>query len=144
MREFTDSMAELASGVVLVTCQVAGRTWGTTATSFTSVSTDPPTVLVVLTADSRAARAIGATGRFGVLVLAADHVDVARASATPGAPKFLGVVEHALARVDCDVAERLEVADHVVFFGRVRAAHAARDEREPLLYHRRRYTCLSS
>lgn len=144
MGEFTDSMAELASGVVLVTCRVAGRTWGATATSFTSVSADPPTVLVALAADSRAARAIAAGGSFGVLVLAAEHVEVARAAAVPGAAKFLDAVDDALARVDCDVFDCREVADHVVFFGRVRAAHVARDEREPLLYHRRRYVCLSS
>jgi flavin reductase ActVB len=144
MREFTDSMAELASGVVLVTCEVAGRMWGATATSFTSVSADPPTVLVALAAASQAARAIRATGRFGVLVLAAEHVEVARASAVPGAAKFLGAVDDALARVDCDVVDRLEIGGHLVFFGRVRDAQAARDEREPLLYHRRRYVCLSS
>jgi flavin reductase ActVB len=144
MREFTDSMAELASGVVLVTSRIGGRTWGTTATSFTSVSADPPTVLVALAADSRAARAIDETGRFGVLVLAAEHVDVARASAVPGAAKFLGPVDDALARVVGDVVDRHEVADHVVFFGRVRDAQATHDERAPLLYHRRRYVCLSS
>jgi flavin reductase len=134
---FKDAMSALASGVVLVTCSVAGRTWGTTVTSFTSVAADPPTVLVSLRSDSTAAAAIDASMRYGVVVLAPEHEELARACSIPGALKFVEVDETP-ARLECVVVRTVRIADHTVFFGRVVAAHAAGDEAEPLLDHRRR------
>jgi flavin reductase (DIM6/NTAB) family NADH-FMN oxidoreductase RutF len=142
---FTDAMSQLANGVVLVTCSVGGRTWGVTVTSFTSVSADPPTVLVSLRAGSTAARAIAATRRYGVVVLAAEHEEIARASSLRGADKFLADgLDDAPARLVCDVVHTLELGSHVVYVGRVVAAQSAGDDVEPLLYHRRSYLCPSS
>jgi len=135
---FADAMSELANGVVLVTCSVAGRTWGTTVTSFTSVAAEPPTVLISLRSSSTAACAIDETLRFGVVMLAADHEELARALSIPGALKFVEV-DDALARLECDVVKSVRTGDHTVFFGRVVAAHSAGDDADPLLYHRRRY-----
>jgi flavin reductase (DIM6/NTAB) family NADH-FMN oxidoreductase RutF len=139
---FGEAMSALASGVVVVTCRVDGRVWGTTVTAFASVSADPPTVLVSLDSGSRAAQAIAETGAFGVSLLAADQTAVARFCAQPGAAKFLDpsgeAFGGALAQLDCDVSDDIVVADHTVFFGRVVAAHAAGDA-DPLVYHRRGY-----
>ena len=141
---FLDAMAELARGVALVTCSVDGRTWGTTVTSFTSVAVDPPTVLVALQTDGRAARAIAADGRYGVVLLSAHQLELARAAAQPGAAKFLDErrLRGALARFECDVVSTAVIGETTVFYGEVRAAHAGRGR--PLLHHRRRYTWPSS
>jgi flavin reductase (DIM6/NTAB) family NADH-FMN oxidoreductase RutF len=153
--EFTDAMSTLASGVVLVTCLIDDRPWGTTATSFASVSADPPTVLVSLRAESAGARAIAAARRFGVSILAQDQLHVARHASLPGAPKFLEpfvesregrtetpVVAGALAHLDCELFRELRVADHTVFFGRVRLARGPHPG-TPLLYHGRDYRALA-
>ena len=87
--DFAEAMSALASGVVLVTCWIGDRPWGMTVTAFASVSADPPTVLVSLSAGATSARAITATRRFGVSILAADQLAVARHGSTPGATKFL-------------------------------------------------------
>ena len=87
--EFADAMSTLASGVVLVTCRLADRPWGMTVTAFASVSAYPPTVLVSLGAGTASARAIAATGAFGVSILSRDQVDVAEYGAARGAAKFL-------------------------------------------------------
>jgi flavin reductase (DIM6/NTAB) family NADH-FMN oxidoreductase RutF len=148
--EFAAAMSELASGVVLVTSRVGGRPWGTTVTAFTSVSADPPTILVSLCTELASARAIAETGRFGVSVLADEHEAVARYGAVRGATKFLEpfadpaggrcpVVAGALAHLDCEVSRSVVVADHLVFFGRVLEART-RSEGTPLLYHRRTYS----
>jgi flavin reductase (DIM6/NTAB) family NADH-FMN oxidoreductase RutF len=148
--EFAEAMSALASGVALVTCRLDGRPWGMTVTAFASVSADPPTVLVSIASGSPAARAVDATGRFGVSILAEEQLGVARHGSTPGKPKFLEpfaadggrsltpVVADALAHLDCELADAVRIADHTVYFGRVREARMSRYG-APLLYHRRAY-----
>ena len=148
---FADAMSTLASGVTLVTCRLDGRPWGMTVTAFASVSAHPPTVLVSLRSDSPGARAIAATGAFGVSILSRDQTEIAEYGAAPGAPKFLETlveprdrnsaspaIAQALAHLDCDVVRTVEEADHTVFFGRVQAAHR-RWGGAPLIYHARGY-----
>jgi flavin reductase (DIM6/NTAB) family NADH-FMN oxidoreductase RutF len=136
---FGEAMSALASGVAVVTCRVDGRPWGMTVTAFASVSTDPPTVLVSLGSRSRAAGAIDASGAFGVSILGADQVALARSCAQPGAAKFLdSAAPGALAHLECTVSDAITVADHTVFFGGVEAASAARGG-SALVYHRRGY-----
>ena len=152
---FAEAMSTLASGVVVVTSRRDGRPWGSTVTAFASVSADPPTVLVSLCTNGSAGRAIAATRQFGVSILAEEQLAVALYASAPGKPKFLEafaepdassatpVVAGALAHLDCDVVETVDVADHTIFFGRVRAASAT-DAGAPLVYHRRRYRALAA
>ena len=150
--EFADAMSALASGVVLVTCRVGERPWGMTVTAFASVSADPPTVLVSLGSEGTSARAITATQCFGVSILAAEQFAVARYGSAPGATKFLErfadsgrgaspAVAGSLAHLDCELFETVEVADHTVLFGRVKAVRSSRAG-TALLYHRRAYRTL--
>ena len=153
IREFTDAMSVLASGVTIVTCRHEGRPWGVTVSAFASVSIDPPTVLVSLASDGTAARAIERTRRYGVSILSENQLEVACYGSVPGEAKFLeSVVEPddgsdsiagALAHLECEVCDEIEVADHTVFFGRVVSARSARDGR-PLLHHRRDYRALAT
>lgn len=153
--DFVDAMSGLAGGVALATTWLDGRPWGMTVTAFSSVSLEPPTVLVSLGSETTLARAVDSTGAFGVSVLARRHWALARRGATGGASKFFDAdvahlpglagspaVADALAHVDCEVADRVEVGDHVVFFGRVRFARAA-SQGEPLVYYRRAYRALA-
>jgi flavin reductase (DIM6/NTAB) family NADH-FMN oxidoreductase RutF len=152
--DFADAMSALASGVVLVTGWVDDRPWGMTVTAFASVSAEPPTVLVSLGSGTTSAGAISATRRFGVSILAEEQLAVARFGSEPGAAKFLEalvdpgdgrsdspVVAGALAHLDCELSEAVQIADHTILFGRVRAARASRSG-TPLLYHRRGYRTL--
>jgi flavin reductase (DIM6/NTAB) family NADH-FMN oxidoreductase RutF len=138
--EFAAAMSALASGVVLVTCRVGGRPWGMTVTAFTSVSADPPTVLVSLGSATTSASAILASRRFGINILADGQELVARRGSAPGAPKFLDAlaVPGALAHLECEVVDAVEIGDHTVFFGRVLSARVPH-EGEALVYHRRAY-----
>ncbi len=147
-------MSTLAGGVVIVTSRFAGRPWGMTVTAFTSVSADPPTVLVSLGAGTVSARSIAATGAFGVSILAASQVCAANHASVPGQTKFLDTlidraerrspspaIADALAHLDCHLVDALESADHVVFLGRVRGARRL-GSGDPLLYHGRSYASL--
>jgi flavin reductase (DIM6/NTAB) family NADH-FMN oxidoreductase RutF len=146
---FAEAMSRLASGVAVVTCSRDGRPWGTTVTAVASVSADPPTVLVSLGSTASSADAIAAAGHFGVSLLEQSQQMVARYCSLPGLPKFLEpftreahsgspMISGALAHLDCELVEQLEVADHTVFFGRVRDARSARNG-APLLYFHRDY-----
>jgi len=147
--EFAEAMSALASGVVLVTCWLDGRPWGLTVTAFASVSADPPTVLVSLGSETPSVRAITASGRFGVSILAAEQLPVARFASVPGVAKFLEsftdsgrstspAVAGALAHLDCELSEAIRVPDHTVLFGHVRAVQAS-VAGAPLVYYRRAY-----
>jgi 3-hydroxy-9,10-secoandrosta-1,3,5(10)-triene-9,17-dione monooxygenase reductase component len=149
--EFAEALSSLASGVVLVSSRLVVRPWGTTVTSFASVSADPPTVLVSLDSEGTSASAIAAVGSFGVSILAAEQQALARYASAPGATKFLEsfaeagddgganpVVAGALAHLECEVVGAVPMADHTVFFGRVSAARASGGG-VPLVYHRRAY-----
>src|SRR5215203_4542513 len=126
-----------------------------TVTAFASLSARPPTVLVSLGSQTASARAITAPRTFGVSILAAEQIALARYGSAPGAAKFLEpfsesrpgrsaspVVAGALAHLDCEVAEAVRIADHTVFVGRVRAVRAPRAGM-PLVYHRRAYRTLA-
>jgi flavin reductase (DIM6/NTAB) family NADH-FMN oxidoreductase RutF len=152
--DFVDAMSTLASGVGLVTSWLGDRPWGMTVTSFTSVSASPPTVLVSLGSATTSASAIAATGSFGLSILAEEQLAVARLGSEPGAAKFLEpfvdpgggssdspVVTGALAHFDCELSKAVQVADHTILIGHVRAAQASRSG-TPLLYHRRAYRTL--
>jgi flavin reductase ActVB len=142
--EFAEAMSALASGVVLVTCRVGGRPWGMTVTAFTSVSADPPLALVSLRGSAIATGAIKASRRFVVNILADGQEPVARRGSKPGAPKFIDdlAVPGALAYLELELHEAIDVADHTILLGRVVSTRVAA-EGEALVYHRRDYRTVS-
>lgn len=154
---FRDAMGHLASTVAMVTVRVDGRPWGLTISACCSVSAAPPTILVSLGTGTVTAAAIRDRGRFGLSLLAEHQVEAARAGALPGKPKFvedfcapdevvedvarMPVIRGAAAHLDCVLAEAIEVADHVVFFGAVEDVVLS-DGSSPLLYWKRTYTAV--
>jgi flavin reductase ActVB len=152
--DFTEAMSVLPTGVVMVTSWLDGRPWGMTVNAFASVSADPPTILVSLGSETTSTGAIMATRSFGVSILAEEQLAVAYLGSATGAAKFLErfvdpddgssdspAVVGALAHLDCELAEAVQIADHTILFGRVHAAQASRSG-TPLLYHRRAYRTL--
>jgi len=83
---FVAAMRQVASTVTVVTTDGPGGLMGATVSAFTSLSADPPAVLVCLKADSRIALAVADNGTFTVNVLPEDAVDVAQ--------RFAGAFDH--------------------------------------------------
>lgn len=159
--QFREAMSRLACGVVIVTTVVDGVPWGMTVSACCSVSMDPPLILVSLAGQTNSAVTIRERGRFGVSILGANSVEVARFGAAPGQPKFIPHFcgpdeEHpmaspnvisALAHVDCTVESEVPAGDHVLFIGRVgqvRGVHGQEVWDSPLVYYRRDYYGLGS
>lgn len=155
---FRGVLARFASGIVVVTGSTPHGPAGLTCQSFSSLSLDPPLVLVGTARTSSTWPRIAATGRFAVNVLAADQQDVSARFAVSGGDKFAGqawragalgnpLLDGAIAHVECDLHAVHDGGDHEIVVGRVRALDAPglADGREaaPLLYFRSGYRTLA-
>jgi flavin reductase (DIM6/NTAB) family NADH-FMN oxidoreductase RutF len=75
--EFRDVIGHFASGVTIITAVHEGQRYGTTASAVSSLSLEPPMLLVCLNKTSTTGQAIGAAGRFAVNILREDQPDLA-------------------------------------------------------------------
>ena len=150
------AMGHFATGVTVVTSVAAdGHPVGTTANAVSSLSLDPPLLLVCFDRSSQTLEAIRAHGAFAVNVLAApqrelsanfarrglaaDWDGVPHRPGLTGSPRLHGV----LAALECTVEHRLPGGDHEIVVGRVRHAQTGDGEAAPLLFWRGQYVSLS-
>ena len=150
---FRDVIGRFASGVTIITTTAGDTDFGTTASAVSSLSMDPPMMLICLNRTSDTQAAILQAGVFGVNILAEDQGQIAYQFAKKGQGKFDGVrvvhgrtgvplVEDALAHLECEVEETVTGGTHTVFLARVR--QAAGTDRAPLTYFRGRFGRLES
>jgi flavin reductase len=142
-----------ATGVTVVT--VGGVTpHGMTANSFTSVSLDPPLILVCVARNALMHRLLGAADHFGVSVLTCRQEGVARHFATgwrergvaefdtvdwlPGPLTQVPLIDGALARFECEVWRSYDGGDHTIFLGRLLSLQR-QDSDEALLFFASRF-----
>jgi len=133
-RAFRNALGQFATGVTVIT--VKGPEWlhGMTANAFTSVSLDPPLVLVCIDKRNRTHSLIQEVGKFGVSVLAEDHENVSRhfagARELPIDVTFIEeglgtpVIKESLAWLDCTVWRAYDGGDHTIIVGKVEALDA--------------------
>src|SRR3546814_4469031 len=89
VESFKDAMAALPSGVTIVTtCDDAWRPWGFTASAITSLSMDPPLVLICLAKSARCHPAFMALDRWNIHILGEEHTELAYRFASRDADKF--------------------------------------------------------
>jgi flavin reductase (DIM6/NTAB) family NADH-FMN oxidoreductase RutF len=150
--EFRNALRCFAAGVTVVTTRDRdGRPSGLTASAFTSVSLDPPLVLVCVDHAATAHPAFRTHGWFAVNVLRRDQEALSRRFAESGGDKFHGVPCHdgqsglplldgALATLECQLVEAHEAGDHTIFIGRVEGATIGGGR--PLVYFHGRYHSL--
>jgi flavin reductase (DIM6/NTAB) family NADH-FMN oxidoreductase RutF len=144
---FQEAMASLASGVSVITARRAdGDPCGLAATSVSSYSANPPSLLVSVAHDSRCHDALARAERFGVHILHAGEESTARVFASRGDDKFAGLdwrwdgdvpeLAGALAYLRCRRVESLSRYDHTILIGDLEDGRL--EQGEPLLYARRR------
>jgi flavin reductase (DIM6/NTAB) family NADH-FMN oxidoreductase RutF len=148
---FLEIMASYPAGVAIVTTRDAdGTPRGLTTTAVSSVSADPPLLLVCVDRTSRTLPALRAGGRFVVNFLREGRAELARLFASKRDDKFEHVVwrpsasgipvleDDALAWAECVIVQELEPGDHVVLLAHLEeGAGAPSDEDAPLMYYRR-------
>lgn len=147
---FVEIMASYPAGVAIVTTvDAAGAPRGLTTTAVSSVSAEPPLLLVCVDLSSRTLPALRAGGRFVVNFLREGRGELARLFASKRDDKFDHVrwertrsgmpalPDDALAWAECVTVQELEPGDHVVLLGQVEDGAGAADEDAPLMYYRR-------
>jgi len=134
--DFRHAMRNLAGGVSVITVGRGDDISGMTVTSLSSLSVDPPTLIVSVNRQSSSWPLLRRDGVFGVNILAADQADVAerfagkdgvkglarfgtlaRRTLLTGAPFLTGV----LAAIDCEVEHVIERHSHAIVVGRILA-----------------------
>ncbi|MEV6162056.1 flavin reductase [Streptomyces sp. NPDC052052] len=147
---FRQTLARWPSGVAIVTTDGALGRHGMTASSFCSLSLDPPLVLVCMDRRIRSHHLIEEHGVFAVSVLGRDHIALGRrfAGMEPGVKDRFAdagwetrvtgspVLADAAAWVDCKVRHAYPGGDHTIFVGEVLDARVPRLV-SPLLFHSR-------
>ncbi|MFE3058729.1 flavin reductase family protein [Nocardia sp. NPDC059239] len=146
---FREAMSSFPSGVTIVTTTDAdGQWWGFTATSFCSVSMDPPLVLVCLADTAQCHAAFQSAQRWSIHVIGGSHADLALRFATRGEDKFanagfvageenIPVLGDVPVRLDCVEHTKVVAGDHTVLVGQVIGTDMS--DSSPTVYFRRAF-----
>jgi flavin reductase (DIM6/NTAB) family NADH-FMN oxidoreductase RutF len=142
-----------ASGVTVVTTEHDGTLRGVTVSAFSSVSLDPPLVLVCIANESESKAWMAESGIFAVNILSDEqeflserfaaraplvnaHFDgVPYHTAITGSP----ILDGSIAWYDCRVDAMHDGGDHTIFIGRVEAIGLGDERKPPLMYFANRY-----
>ena len=132
--DFRSAMRHLAGGVGVITVGQGHDVTGMTVASVSSLSVDPPTLIVSINRESSSWPLLKTHGLFGVNILSADQLDVAERfsgkGGLKGAARFAGaqwitlvsgvpLLAGALAAIDCKVEDIVERHSHALVVGRV-------------------------
>ncbi len=144
-REFRNALGSFATGVTIVTTLNDEQApVGITASSFNSVSLDPPLVLWSLGKKSNALASFQKSGHFAIHILCNRQAELSNQFSRSGTDKFAGVnweqgqlgsplLPACMARFECKTQHQYEGGDHIIFVGEVVAFESA--PRSPLLFH---------
>jgi flavin reductase (DIM6/NTAB) family NADH-FMN oxidoreductase RutF len=151
--QLRSTLGRFCTGVTVVTTadEAGGDVHAMTANAFTSVSLDPPLVLVSIDHRARMHRMLPETRRYGVSVLAADQERIALHFAgrrldghgelfewASGVPFVCGAIAH----VGCSLHEHHDAGDHTLYLGHVE--HLESRPGRPLLFHQGSFGQMSS
>ena len=149
---FKAALGSWAAGVTVVTTDLNGLSYAITASSFSSLSLEPPQILVCIATANTFVDMVRESGHFSISILATGQDDISDGFARSGRepePRLPGVetftmetgaplIAGAMAYLDCELAEIVPGGDHVIVVGSVIAA-STEDGKEPLLYYMRDY-----
>ncbi|MEM8750425.1 MAG: flavin reductase [Pseudomonadota bacterium] len=143
-RDLRDALSRFATGITIITAtDAAGEPVGMTASSFNSVSMDPPLILWSVTKTALSAQAFHDAKHFAVHVLARDQMDLSNRFAKSGTDKFSGLkldycangvplLSETAARFDCQQWAVYEGGDHWIIVGQVLGISSSNDD--PLVF----------
>jgi flavin reductase (DIM6/NTAB) family NADH-FMN oxidoreductase RutF len=146
------AMRQWATGVTVVTAAHQGLRHGMTVSSFTSVSLNPPLVLVSLERGRKTHHLVDASGRYGVSILANGNQEISDRFAgrnTELDDRFAGLesfylvsdiplLAGCMAAFDCRVVTSYDAGTHTIFIGEVLGV-MHNQSGDPLVYFDQEY-----
>jgi flavin reductase (DIM6/NTAB) family NADH-FMN oxidoreductase RutF len=132
--DFRNAMRQLTGGVSVITAGRGRDISGMTVTSVSSLSVDPPALIVSINREASSWPLVKRYGFFGVSILTSDQIDIAERftgkGGLKGADRFAGarwttrasgvpLLVGALAAIDCEVEDVVERHSHAIVIGRV-------------------------
>lgn len=147
-QDFRDTLARWPSGVTVVTARCTDEPLGMTAASFSSLSLDPPLVLLCIARSAYSHDGLVVAPGFAVHILGAEQEEISTLFARPGAEKFgnfpdergdfdVPLLPFGVARMVCERHTTLDGGDHTILVGRVVSTELAGTD--PLVYCNRTY-----
>lgn len=149
VRHFRVALSQFATGVTIITTRLEdGSFLGLTASSFNSVSLEPPLVLWSLNQAANSMPVFSGNSHYVINILAADQAELAKQFARPSEDRFAGVdftlsptglpiLSGVAAWFECHNRSRYPEGDHVIFVGEVESCDVS--PQEPLVFHGGRF-----
>lgn len=156
--QFRTAMGQLGGGVSVITVGRGTDRSGLTSNSVTSLSVEPPSLLVCVNRRASSWPILHRHRSFGVNILAPEHQPLAEIfsgkTGIKGNNRFIGaewfelvtgapLLAAALAAIDCEVEEMIDRHSHSIVIGRVRAA-TFNPGQHGLIYWRGQYRAISA
>ena len=149
-RAFRAALGQFCTGVVVATGCLDGEPAGFAAQSFSSLSLDPPLVMLCPAKSSTSWPKLRDSGAFCINVLGDDQKALCDLFAKTGVDKFGAldwqpgvtgspVLKDVIAYIDCDLELEHDAGDHTIAVGRVRGLQVLQPEKVPLLFLRGGY-----
>jgi len=150
--QFRAIMRSMAVGVTVITTAHEGHKHGMTATAFSSVSADPPSVLIVLNRSTRTHPILSAGRHFVVNLLAEHQIDISQRFSAKIDDQFDGigysenregipVLKESVANLECEIMAEMDVGTHTIFIGKV--TNGTVSAVKPLIYHDGNYKAVA-
>ena len=148
-REIRDIMGHFATGVTVVTTRDgAGSPFGLTVNAFTSLSLNPPLVVVCIDKAAQCYSCFEESKVFAINVLSEDQEELSRRFATKGIEKFgeikwhrgennVPLLDGSIGTIECKIVNSYEGGDHTIYLGEIVSANATEDR--PLLFFKGKY-----
>jgi len=142
-------MGHFATGVTIITTRDKnGAPFGLTANAFTSLSLNPPLVVVCVDKTAQCYGCFNESKVFAVNVLSEDQEEVSRRFATKNSDKFAGLewragsngaalLDGAMAHIECKIVQTHDGGDHTILIGAIVNTEASGDR--PLLFFKGKY-----
>jgi flavin reductase (DIM6/NTAB) family NADH-FMN oxidoreductase RutF len=150
-----EAFGSFPTGVVAVAAEVEGQLLGLAASSFTSVSLDPPLVSINIATQSRTWPDLRRAPRLGLTVLAEHHGPLCRQLAGPVDGRFTDIalsttpegaviIDDGLAQFDTTIYREVDAGDHVLVLLELHAVDHGSRSLSPLVFHRSRFGSLAT
>ena len=151
--EFRRACGRFATGVAIASVvDESAMAHGLTVSSFTSVSLNPPLLLICLGHEVTMIEAFRRASHFGINILREQDQELSQRFATKGLDKFNGIawrrgqtgvplIDCALTTIECETHQRITSGDHDILVGRVVATRV--EDGAPLIYYASRYQKLA-